>query len=152
MRYQKTDAAHCARHHAQMDGSLAHGTGSYCSEIHGKNWMDRWFFFANTEEEYGEIGFKNRATRAQGKIKYGGAKCELLRIRCYDDIDLCIHITLRRGMIIVRSGTGNGFVSKVIRCSSKAAHAAEHRTRCKCSVGGVNLVCRHSVLNRGDVP
>ena len=26
---------------------------------------------------------------AQGKIKYGGGKCELLRIGAFDDIDLC---------------------------------------------------------------
>ena len=43
----------------------------------------------------------------------------------FDDIDLCIthHITPGDD-IIVGSGTGNGFVSKVIRCLGKAAHAA----------------------------
>lgn len=50
--------------------------------------MDRWYF-CNTGGRYGEIGFKNEL-RAQGKIKYGGGKCELLRIGAFDDIDLCI--------------------------------------------------------------
>ena len=81
-------------------------------------------FFATPAEEYGEIGFKNEL-RAQGKIKYGGGKCELLRIGAFDDIDLCITHHIAPGNdIIVGSGTGNGFVSKVIRCIGKAAHAA----------------------------
>ena len=81
-------------------------------------------FFATPAEEYGEIGFKNEL-RAQEKIKYGGGKCELLRIGAFDDIDLCITHHIAPGDdIIVGSGTGNGFVSKVIRCLGKAAHAA----------------------------
>ena len=81
-------------------------------------------FFATPAEEYGEIGFKNEL-RAQGKIKYGGGKCELLRIGAFDDIDLCITHHIAPGDdIIVGSGTGNGFVSKVIRCLGKATHAA----------------------------
>lgn len=36
--------------------------------------------------------------RAQGKIKYGGGKCELLRIGAFDDIDLCITHHIAPGM------------------------------------------------------
>lgn len=53
--------------------------------------------FATPAEEYGEIGFKNEL-RAQGKIKYGGGKCELLRIGAFDDIDLCITHHIAPGM------------------------------------------------------
>ena len=46
-------------------------------------------FFATPAEEYGEIEFKNQL-REQGKIRYGGGKCELIRTGAFDDIDLCL--------------------------------------------------------------
>ena len=73
--------------------------------------------------EYGEIEFKNSLT-AQGKIKYGGGKCELIRIGAFDDIDLdIVHHTGDKD-ISVGSHSNNGFVSKVIRYKGLAAHAA----------------------------
>ena len=104
----ETNAAHCCGHHAQiaekLDGQVV--------------------FFATPAEEYGEIEFKNQL-REQGKIRYGGGKCELLRIGAFDDIDLCLTHHIRPGNeILVGSGTGNGFVSKVIRVLGKASHAA----------------------------
>lgn len=119
----ETDAAHCCGHHAQMAGIFGAALALTVPEIAEK--LDgQVVFFATPAEEYGEIGFKNEL-RAQGKIKYGGGKCELLRIGAFDDIDLCITYHIAPGNdIIVGSGTGNGFVSKVIRCLGKAAHAA----------------------------
>ena len=119
----ETDAAHCCGHHAQMAGIFGAALALTVPEIAEK--LDgQVVFFATPAEEYGEIGFKNEL-RAQGKIKYGGGKCELLRIGAFDDIDLCITHHIAPGDdIIVGSGTGNGFVSKVIRCLGKAAHAA----------------------------
>ena len=69
----------------------------------------------------------------ESKAKYGTnelAKKETeslwsMFIGAFDDIDLCITHHIAPGDdIIVGSGTGNGFVSKVIRCLGKAAHAA----------------------------
>ena len=119
----ETDAAHCCGHHAQMAGIFGAALALTVPEIAEK--LDgQVVFFATPAEEYGEIGFKNEL-RAQGKIKYGGGKCELLRIGAFDDIDLCITHHIAPGDdITVGSGTGNGFVSKVIRCLGKAAHAA----------------------------
>lgn len=110
----ETDAAHCCGHHAQMAGIFGAALALTVPEIAEK--LDgQVVFFATPAEEYGEIGFKNEL-RAQGKIKYGGGKCELLRIGAFDDIDLCITHHIAPGDdIIVGSGTGNGFVSKVIR-------------------------------------
>lgn len=87
-------------------------------------------FFATPAEEYGEIEFKNQL-REQGKIRYGGGKCELLRIGAFDDIDLCLTHHIRPGNeILVGSGTGNGFVSKANPGTWKmASHARGARKK-----------------------
>jgi metal-dependent amidase/aminoacylase/carboxypeptidase family protein len=80
-------------------------------------------FFAVPAEEYGEVAFKNRL-KEEGKIRYGGGKCELIRVGAFDDITLSIaHHSSGEG-ICVGNGGSNGFVSKVIRILGRAAHAA----------------------------
>ncbi len=116
----ETNAAHCCGHHAQMAGVFGAALALTVPEIADGQVV----FFATPAEEYGEIEFKNQL-REQGKIRYGGGKCELLRIGAFDDIDLCLTHHIRPGNeILVGSGTGNGFVSKVIRVLGKASHAA----------------------------
>ena len=120
----ETNAAHCCGHHAQMAGVFGAALALTVPEIAEK--LDgQVVFFATPAEEYGEIEFKNQL-REQGKIRYGGGgKCELLRIGAFDDIDLCLTHHIRPGNeILVGNGTGNGFVSKVIRVLGKASHAA----------------------------
>ena len=119
----ETNAAHCCGHHSQMAGVFGAALALTVPEIAEK--LDgQVVFFATPAEEYGEIEFKNQL-REQGKIRYGGGKCELLRIGAFDDIDLCLTHHIRPGNeILVGSGTGNGFVSKVIRVLGKASHAA----------------------------
>ena len=80
-------------------------------------------FYAFPSEEYGEIEFKNKL-KEEGKIRYGGGKSELIRIGGFDDIDLSLAHHTGLEPITVGSGTGNGFVSKVIKYKGKAAHAA----------------------------
>ena len=119
----ETNAAHCCGHHAQMAGVFGAALALTVPEIAEKP-DGQVVFFATPAEEYGEIEFKNQL-REQGKIRYGGGKCELLRIGAFDDIDLCLTHHIRPGNeILVGSGTGNGFVSKVIRVLGKASHAA----------------------------
>lgn len=90
-------------------------------------------FFAVPAEEYGEIAFKNRL-KAEGKIRYGGGKCELIRIGAFDDIDLSIaHHSINEG-ILLGSGTGNGFVSQVVKYIGRSAHAGA------CPEEGVNAL------------
>ena len=79
--------------------------------------------FAVPAEEYGDIEFKNQL-KADGKIKYGGGKCELIRIGAFDDVDLSIVHHTGEDDMSVGSGSNNGFVSKVIRYKGVAAHAA----------------------------
>lgn len=118
----ETEGAHCCGHHAQLAGVIGAALALTNPEVKDK--LDgQVVFFAVPAEEYGEIEFKNSLT-AQGKIKYGGGKCELIRIGAFDDIDLNIVHHIGDDDIKVGSGSNNGFVSKVIRYKGLAAHAA----------------------------
>lgn len=123
----ETQAAHCCGHHAQLTGVI--GSLIALSDPEVAQHLDgQVVFFATPSEEYGEVEFKNTLIE-EGKIKYGGGKCELLRIGAFDDIDACIaHHTNMEG-ISVGSGSNNGFVSKVIKIKGKAAHAAGEREK-----------------------
>lgn len=133
----ETQAAHCCGHHAQMAGVIGAALALTDEEV--KEALDgQVIFFATPAEEYGEVEFKNTLMDA-GKIRYGGGKCELIRIGAFDDIDLCLsHHTAMEG-ILLGSGSGNGFVSKVIKIKGKAAHAAA------CPEDGINALSAASL-------
>lgn len=118
----ETQGAHCCGHHAQLAGVIGAALALTNEDV--KKELDgQVVFFAVPAEEYGEIEFKNSLT-AQGKIKYGGGKCELIRVGAFDDIDLdIVHHTGDKD-ISIGSHSNNGFVSKVIRYKGLAAHAA----------------------------
>ncbi|HWQ43596.1 MAG TPA: amidohydrolase [Desulfosporosinus sp.] len=118
----ETNAAHSCGHNAQLTGvvgaALALSDPEVAAALAGEV-----IFFAVPSEEYGEIEFKNKL-KAEGKIRYGGGKAELIRIGAFDDISLSIvHHSGAEG-ISIGSGSSNGFVSKVIRYIGREAHAA----------------------------
>jgi amidohydrolase len=134
---QETQAAHCCGHHAQLAGVIGAALALTDAEVAQK--LDgQVIFFATPAEEYGEIEFKNQLI-ADGRIAYGGGKCELIRIGAFDDVDVALahHISLEG--IRLGSNSGNGFVSKVIRIKGKAAHAAG------CPEKGVNALSAASL-------
>lgn len=119
----ETQAAHCCGHHAQLTGIIGAAIALSNPEI-AQNLEGQVVFFAVPAEEYGEIEFKNQL-KENGKIKYGGGKCELIRIGAFDDIDVSIaHHSGNGNKISFSQGSNNGFVSKVIRYRGRAAHAA----------------------------
>lgn len=140
-------AAHCCGHHAQMAGIFGAALALTVPEISEK--LDgQVVFFATPAEEYGEIEFKNQLRR-EGKIRYGGGKCELLRTGAFDDIDLCIaHHTEPNADILIGNGSGNGFVSKVIRVKGKAAHAAAAPEKGVNALSAASLGLQALALNR----
>ena len=115
-----TGAAHCCGHNVQITNmfAVAMGLQAVMDELAGDVVL-----FAVPAEEYGEIEFKNQLTK-EGKIRYGGGKCELIRIGAFDDIDLDIVHHTEDEDICVGATSNNGFVSKVIRYKGVAAHAA----------------------------
>ncbi|MCR5291111.1 MAG: amidohydrolase [Treponema sp.] len=118
----ETQGAHCCGHHAQLAGVV--GSAFALLDPKVKAALDgQLVFFAVPAEEYGEVEFKKQLME-QGKIKYGGGKCELIRIGAFDDIDISVAHHISPKGISVGSGANNGFVSKVITIQGKAAHAA----------------------------
>lgn len=129
---KETQAAHSCGHHAQLAGVI--GAAITLTDFQVREELDgQVIFFSTPAEEYGEIEFKNKL-RAEGKIKYGGGKCELIRQGAFDDVDLSVAHHVGNEDIVVGGITGNGFVSKVIRYHGKAAHAAS------CPEKGVNAL------------
>lgn len=133
----ETQAAHCCGHHTQMAGVIGAALALTDPEVAAA--LDgQVIFFAVPAEEYGEVEFKNTLI-AENKIQYGGGKCELLRIGAFEDISLCLAQHTGYNGISFGSGSGNGFVSKVIRMKGKAAHAAG------CPEKGVNALSAASL-------
>ncbi|MDR2671223.1 MAG: amidohydrolase [Oscillospiraceae bacterium] len=120
----QTGAAHACGHHAQLAGVVgaAFALSSPAVAAHLGGGVA---FFAVPAEEYGEVEFKN-GLKEQGLLRYGGGKCELIRIGAFDDITVSVTHHSAPGVkgIKIGSETSNGFVSKVIRLRGRGAHAA----------------------------
>lgn len=119
----ETGASHCCGHNAQIAGVIGAKYALQDEEVKealGGNIT----FFAVPAEEYVEIEFKQKLME-EGKIKYGGGKCELIRIGAMDDIDLTVghHIDPASDLHICNAVT-NGFVNKTVKFIGKASHAA----------------------------
>lgn len=118
----ETQASHCCGHHAQLAGVIGAAFALSDSAVQAQL-AGNVVFFAVPAEEYGEIAFKSEL-RKKGAIQYGGGKSELIRIGAFDDIGLSIAHHSSMGGISLGNGSSNGFVSKVIRYTGRAAHAA----------------------------
>lgn len=118
----ETQGAHCCGHHAQLAGVF--GAVFALTDPEVADSLDgNVVFFAVPAEEYGEIEFKNQLLK-EGKIRYGGGKCELIRIGAFDDIDLSVAHHIGFEGLEVGNPSSNGFVSKVVRILGRASHAA----------------------------
>lgn len=121
----ETGGAHCCGHHAQLAGVVGALLALSDKEV-AKELGGQVIFLATPAEEYGEAEFKNSLI-AQGKIAYGGGKCELIREGAFDDVDIAVaHHISTEGLSVGGTST-NGFVAKVIKIKGKAAHAAADR-------------------------
>lgn len=117
-----TGGAHCCGHHAQLAGVVGALLALSDKEVAEK--LDgQVVFLATPAEEYGEAEFKNSLI-SEGKIAYGGGKCELIREGAFDDVDVALAHHISPEGLCAGSGSTNGFVAKVIRIKGKAAHAA----------------------------
>jgi amidohydrolase len=136
----KTGAAHACGHNAQIAGLMGALIG-----ITGGSLMDHLAgsvaFLAVPAEEYVEVAYRMALVR-QGKIGLLGGKAELIRLGCFDDIDMAMmihtHSNKTGGQAIVYASS-NGFISKLVRFEGKAAHA------------GVAPECGINALNAANI-
>ncbi len=119
----ETGAAHCCGHNSQITGLVGAKLALEDPEVQealGGNVV----FFAVPAEEFVEIEFKNQLIE-DGKISYGGGKCELIKIGALDDIDVTVgHHTDPGCDARISNNVTNGFVNKTVLFKGKASHAA----------------------------
>ena len=119
----ETGASHCCGHNAQLTGVI--GAMMALTDPEVKDAMDgNVVFMAVPAEEYVDLPFKQQLMK-EGKIRYGGGKCELIRIGALDDIDIAVgHHTAPELDLRLSNGSTNGFVNKIITYTGRASHAA----------------------------
>lgn len=120
----ETGASHCCGHNAQLTGVV--GAALALSDPEVRAAMDgNIVFFGVPSEEYVEVDYKN-GLREQGVVRYGGGKCELIRIGAMDDIDITIghHSSASFFGVKLANETSNGFVNKMVAFEGLASHAA----------------------------
>ena len=121
--WKETGAAHCCGHNAQLTGVVGAAMALADPEIReaiGGNIC----FMAAPAEEFVDIEFKNRLMK-EGKLGYGGGKCELIRVGAFDDINIALgHHIFPGADFGIYNCSSNGFVNKTVTFHGRAAHAA----------------------------
>ncbi len=119
----ETGASHCCGHNAQLAGVV--GAMMALTDEEVREAMEgNVVFLAAPAEEYVDLPFKQKLME-EGKIRYGGGKCELIRTGALDDVDIAIgHHTQPGEELVLSNSSSNGFVNKVVTYTGRAAHAA----------------------------
>ena len=115
--------AHSCGHNCQLTGVVGAAmalTDPEIKEAMGGNIC----FMAVPAEEFVDIDFKSQLMK-EGKLGYGGGKCELIRIGAFDDINIALgHHSFPFMDMGVYNNTSNGFVNKTATFKGRSAHAA----------------------------
>ena len=119
-----TGAAHACGHNAQVAGMLGAAMGLVDAKAFD-HLAGRVALFAVPAEEGGDIEWRQAQIRA-GKLEFPCGKQELMKLGCFDDVDLAmmIHTNWRAedGKAGVPS-SNNGRVGKTARFVGRASHA-----------------------------
>ena len=121
----KTGAAHACGHNAQIAGLMGAALGFSGTQVI-KELSGNIVFFAVPAEEYVEIEYRMGLVKT-GKVSFLTGKQELIKLGCFDDIDIAIMIhsssaESAAGKVGVSAST-NGFLAKSITFIGKAAHS-----------------------------
>jgi len=115
--------AHSCGHHAQLTGIVGAAMALADPEV-AAAMAGNICFMAVPAEEFVDIEFKNNLMK-EGKLHYGGGKCELIRVGAFDDIDLALgHHTNNDLDFGHMNASSNGFINKTVTFKGRAAHAA----------------------------
>ena len=117
----ETGAAHCCGHDAQCTGVMGAAFALTDPEVMAA--LDgNIVFFGVPAEEYVQVELRNEM-REKGLLRYGCGKCELLRIGALDDVDITVgHHAGPERKYLIANRSCNGFVTKIVRFSGRAAH------------------------------
>ena len=122
--WSETGCSHCCGHNAQLTGVVGAAmalSNPEVAEAMGGNIC----FMAAPAEEFVDIEFKSDLIK-EGKLGYGGGKCELIRIGAFDDVDIAMgHHIMPGADYGLYNGSSNGFVNKTVTFTGRAAHAAD---------------------------
>lgn len=114
--------AHCCGHNAQITGVVGAALALTDPEVKaalGGNIC----FMAVPAEEFVDITYKSNLMK-EGKLHYGGGKCELIRVGAMDDIDIALGHHTSTSQMGIMNGTSNGFINKTVTFTGRSAHAA----------------------------
>lgn len=115
--------SHSCGHNAQLTGVVGAAmalTDPEVKEALGGNIC----FMAVPAEEFVDIEYKSQLMK-EGKLGYGGGKCELIRVGAFDDINIALgHHSFAGADFGLFNGSSNGFVNKTVTFKGRAAHAA----------------------------
>ncbi len=121
--WSETGASHCCGHNAQLTGVVGAAMALADPEV-AEAMGGNICFMAVPAEEFVDIEFKVDLIK-QGKLSYGGGKCELIKEGAFDDIDISMgHHTMPGVDYGLYNGSSNGFVNKTVTFTGRAAHAA----------------------------
>ncbi len=116
-------AAHCCGHHVQLTGVVGAAMALSDPEV-AEALGGNLCFMAVPREEFVDIEFKSQLMK-EGKLHYGGGKCELIREGAMDDIDIALgHHSFEGRDFGLMNNSSNGFVNKTVTFKGRAAHAA----------------------------
>ncbi|MBR5474668.1 MAG: amidohydrolase [Lachnospiraceae bacterium] len=134
----ETGASHCCGHSIQLTAVL--GAMMALTDPEVKESLDgNIAFMAVPAEEFIEIEYR-KSLMDEGKISYGGGKCELIKVGAVDDIDITVgHHTFPGVEVGLYNCSSNGFVNKVITYHGVASHAADAPYRGVDALNAANL-------------
>jgi amidohydrolase len=119
-----TGAAHACGHNAQVAGMLGAAMGLVDAKAFD-HLAGRVALFAVPAEEGGDIEWRQAQIRA-GKLEFPCGKQELIKLGCFDDVDLAMMIHTNWRAEDGKAGvpaSNNGRVGKTARFVGRASHA-----------------------------
>ncbi len=121
--WSETGASHCCGHNAQLTGVVGAAMALADPEV-AAAMGGNLCFMAVPAEEYVDVEYRTGLMK-EGKIRYGGGKCELIRVGAFDDIDIAMgHHTMPGVDFGIYNSSSNGFVNKTVTFKGRSAHAA----------------------------
>jgi amidohydrolase len=143
-----TGAAHACGHNAQVAGMLGAAMGLMDAKAFD-HLAGRVALFAVPAEEGGDIEWRQAQIRA-GKLEFPCGKQELIKLGCFDDVDLAMMIHTNWRADDGKAGvpaSNNGRVGKTARFLGRASHAggAPHMGvnalyAAQIALGGINAI------------